>query len=81
MRSYTIKENRIGSVVSKILSYRQKKLITLYYRIKLLLKPCSLIIGFRLISHKNQLFIKWNKISFCFKKNDKRNFHYGFEID
>ena len=33
IRSFTVKENHLGSVVSKILHYRQKKLTTLYNRI------------------------------------------------
>ena len=33
MRSYTVKENRIGSMVSEILHYRQKHLSS-YYRIR-----------------------------------------------
>ena len=38
IRSFTLKENHIGSAVSEILCYRQKKLTTLYNRIKLRLK-------------------------------------------
>ena len=33
IRSFTVKENQIGSAVSEILRYRQKKLTTLYNRI------------------------------------------------
>ena len=38
IRSFTLKENHISSAVSEILRYRQKKLTTLYNRIKLRLK-------------------------------------------
>ena len=38
IRSFTLKENHIGSAVSKILHYRQKKVTSIYNRIKLRLK-------------------------------------------
>ena len=37
IRSFTLKENHIGSAVSEILRYRQKKLITLYIRIRIII--------------------------------------------
>ena len=41
MRSYPVKESPIGSAISKILRYRQKKLTTLYYTLAVFRGTCE----------------------------------------
>ena len=69
MRSYTVKENHIGSAVSEILRYRQKKLANLWNRINtiIIFNPLMKLIYLLISNLKvNLLFTcidrKYNKV-------------------